>query len=228
MTSVKEVQLLSQVHLFRKLQSEQLDALATRMPRAEFRAAETIFFQGDPGSMFYIIIAGQVKIVSTSPEGEELILAILSDGDFFGELSLLDQEPRSASAIAMTQVLTLTLRRDDFLDFVTRYPGATAEVLSVLSRRLRKTNCYVEDAVFLDLPARLAKRLLELGQRHGVKNDKGVEIGLRLSQQDLAAMVGSSRVSVSKQMSLFQSEGVVSIDKQHITILRPDELKRRV
>jgi len=228
MKDVKDVSLLSQVHLFSKLEPAQLDELLAKMSRLEYRQGEIIFHQGDPGSILYIIISGQVKIVSTSAEGDEIILAILTEGDFFGELSLLDQEPRSASAVAMVPAQTLTLRRSDFLDFITRYPSVADDVLAVLSRRLRRTDVFVEDAVFLDLPARLAKRLLELGERHGSQTSKGLEIDLRLSQQDLAAMVGASRVSVSKQLSLFQSEGLISVDKQHISILHPEKLRDRI
>lgn len=219
---------MSQVHLLVGLKPSQLDEISSKLTKLSYRQGETIFYQGDPGSMLYIVVSGQVKIVSTSAEGVEIILAVLTEGDFFGELSLLDQEPRSASAVAMVPVEVLALRRDDFLGFLRSHPSVGGDVLAILSRRLRRTNILVEDAVFLDLPARLAKRLLELGQRHGSNTQKGLEIGLRLSQQDLAAMVGVSRVAVSKQLSQFQAEGLLSIEKQCITILCPEELRKRI
>lgn len=224
---VEEASILAQVPLFASLDAPYLAELAGRLVGRNYRRGETIFHKDDPGSSLYIIKEGQVKITSASPEGEEVILDILTDSDFFGELSLLDGRARSASAMAMESTRALTLDRRDLLDFVGRHPELVADILAALSERLRRTDLLLEDAVFLDLPRRLAKRLLDLGERHGLETDKGLQIELRLTQQELANFVGASRVAVNKLLGLLQDKGLVSIDKQHITILRPDELRKR-
>lgn len=215
---------LENVPFFASLKPTERADLASITKINKYHKGDYIFHQEDPGSTLYIIASGQVKITVSSPEGEEVILAILTDGDFFGELSLLDQQPRSANVVTMLDTETIVLHRHDFLNFLTSHHDVAIEMLAELSRRLREADIALEDAVFLDLPTRLAKRLLELGQKHGVKTDRGVEIGLRLTQQDLANLVGASRVAVNKQLSMFKIEGLIDIDKQHLIITRPEEL----
>lgn len=219
---------MRRILLFKSLSPPELTELASRMITRHYPHGETIFHKNDPGSVFYIIKSGQVKIASLSPEGEELILAILTDGDFFGELSLFDEEPRSASAVALVDTDTFALQRRDFLEFLRACPTAAAEMLAALSRRLRRTDILVEDAAFLDLDARLAKRLLELAETHGIRLEDGIEIGVRLTQQDLAALVGASRVAVNKQLSIYQAAGLVRLGKQRIIILRPKDLGKNI
>ena len=155
-------------------------------------------------------------------------MAILKDSDFFGELSLLDDKPRSADAVAMEVTQTLTLRRDDFMDMLARHPEMVSGVLASLAERLRRTDQLLEDAVFLDLPARLSKRLLELAQKHGVKTEKGLEIDLRLTQQDLAAALGVTRVALNKHLGRLQDDDLISLESKRIIITRPEELRKRV
>ena len=225
---MEEVALLTQVPLFTSLKSAYLTELASKLALRNYRRGETIFHKDDPGSTLYIIKSGQVKITIASPEGEELILAILTDTDFFGELSLLDGGLRSASATAMEDTQALTLQRVDFLDVIGVHPEAVSDVLAAVTERLRRTDLLLQDAFFLDLPARLSKRLLELGEKHGVEKDDGLEIDLRLTQQEVANTVGASRVAINKLLGMFQDKGLVSIDKHHIIILRPDELRKRI
>jgi len=222
---MEEVTLLAQVPLFASLKPDHLSEIASKLTLRNYRRGATIFHKDDPGSTLYIIKTGQVKISTPSPEGEEAILAILTDGDFFGELSILDGKPRSASATAMEATQAFTLNRNDFLDVVRTEPELAIEILAALSDRLRRTNLLLEDAFFLDLPARLAKQLVELGERHGLETDMGLKIDIRLTQHDLASALGASRESVNRLLGQFQDQGLVSIAKQHIYILRLDELR---
>ena len=215
---------LEKVPLFASLKPTDRADLASLTQVHKYQKGDTIFYQEDPGSTFYIITSGQVKITVNSSEGGEAILAILTDGDFFGELSLLDQQPRSANVVAMLDTETIVLHRSDFLNFLNTHHELAIEMLAALSRRLREADISIEDAVFLDLPARLAKRLLELGERHGVRTSRGIEIGLRLTQQDMAALVGASRVAVNKQLNFFRIKGLIDINKQQFIITRPEEL----
>ena len=220
--------LLARVPLFTSLDPGNLAELAGKLVTRHYRRGETIFHKDDPGSTLYIVKSGKVKITTLSPEGEELILALLADGEFFGELSLLDGRPRSASAVAMEETRALMLHRDDLLSIIAKRPELISNIMIALGDLVRHATILLEDATFYDLPARLAKRLLELGERHGIKTERGLEIDLRLTQQDLANAVGSSREAVNKQLSLFQDRGLISNDKGRFTIHRPDELRKRI
>ena len=225
---MEKVTLLAQVPLFASLTAEQLAEIADKLIVRNYQRGTTIIHQDEPGSMLYIIANGHVKITTVSSEGEELILALLTDNDFFGELSLLDGQPHSASATAMETTQVVTLNRDEFLEVIAQNPEMVNNILVVLSNRLRRTNTMFEDAVFLQLPARLSKRLLELGERHGSKTDSGLEIELRLTQQDLANFLGASRVAINRLLRQLQDSGLISIDRKHITILQLGELVNNI
>jgi CRP/FNR family transcriptional regulator/CRP/FNR family cyclic AMP-dependent transcriptional regulator len=219
---------LAQVPLFAELPPDRLRELAQMCRRRVYQRGETIFHKGDPGTGLYVLTEGQVKIVLPSEAGEEALLAVLEPGDFFGELALFDGQPRSATVVAVTRAETLLLPRDDFLGFVTRNAEVAVALFAVLSRRLRATDELIEDAVFLDVPGRLAKRLLDLAARHGRQTERGLEIDLKLTQQDLAAMVGATRESVNKHLGWMRDRRLLLLDRQRIILLRPDELRKRI
>jgi CRP/FNR family transcriptional regulator/CRP/FNR family cyclic AMP-dependent transcriptional regulator len=205
-----------------------LRELAAAMRRRSFRPGEVIFHRDDPGQVLYIIREGKVKIYITSPEGQEVVLAVFGPGDYFGELALLDGQPRSASAVAIDPVESYALQRNDFITAVSHYPRIAIQVMNVLSRRLRQTDAMIEDLLFLDVHGRVAKKLLELAELHGVHTPEGVRIDLRLTQSDLAALVGASRESVNKVMGYFVDKRFISTEKRKITILRLADLRRRI
>jgi CRP/FNR family transcriptional regulator, cyclic AMP receptor protein len=219
---------LAQVPLFAGLDHESLRELAASMRRRAFRPGEIIFHRDDPGQVLYVIREGKVKIFITSPDGQEVSLAVFGPADYFGELALLDGQPRSASAVALEAVEAICLQRTDFINAVMRYPRIAIQVMNVLSRRLRQTDTMIEDLLFLDVHGRVAKKLLDLAELHGVRTPEGVRIDLRLTQGELAAMVGASRESVNKVMGYFTDKQFISTDKYKITITRLSELRRRV
>ena len=226
--SIGNADFLARVPLFTSLKPAHVADLAARLRERKYRSGEVIFHQDDPGSSLHIIQNGQVKITTTSPEGEEIIMAILNERDSFGEIALLDGKPRSANAVAMSATQTLTLDRDDFLGVLDQNPGMVGSILASVAAGWRRTSHLLEDAVFLDLPGRLAKRLLELAEKNGLRTAKGIEIDLNLTQQDLAAAVGVSREAMNKQLGLFQDAGLLSVGKKRIIIVRPDELRKRI
>jgi CRP/FNR family cyclic AMP-dependent transcriptional regulator len=225
---MEDIALLSEVPLFASLNPDHLEELASKLTLQRYKRDETIFHQGDPGSMLYIIKAGQVKIYTTSLDGEDVILNVLTDGDFFGELSLLDGEPRSANATAMDATQVLVLHQHDFLAVLHGDLEMCSKIMATLSQRLRRLSFVVEDGATLSLAARIAKRLLELGDKRGVETDEGLEIDLRLTQQDLANLVGASREAVNRQLGLLQDNDTIRIDGQRIIIARPEELRKRI
>lgn len=219
---------LAQVPLFADLDAESLHQLAASAHRRGFHAGEVIFHRGDPGQVLYVIRQGKVKISLTSPEGQEVALAVLGPGECFGELALLDGQPRSADAQAMETVQAYSLQRTDFISAVVHHPHIAIQVMHVLSSRLRQTDDMVQDLLFLDVHGRVAKKLLELTGTHGVRTAEGIRIELRLTQAELAAMVGASRESVNKVMGYLTAKHYISTDRHHITVTRLAELRRRV
>ncbi|MEO7000622.1 MAG: Crp/Fnr family transcriptional regulator [Ktedonobacterales bacterium] len=211
--------LLTKAPLFATLDAEEVRELAKTMRRRAFRAGEVIFHRDDPGQVLYIIHEGKVRIYITSPEGQEVALAVFGPNDSFGEMALLDGQPRSASAIALDAVDTYTLQRNDFVNVVIHHPRIAVQVMSVLSRRLRQTDAMIEDLLFLDVHGRVAKKLLELADLHGIRTPEGILIDMRLTQSDLASLVGASRESVNKVLGYFLTKHFVTTEKRKITIL---------
>lgn len=215
-------------HFIARLPTERGEALQHAVRKREFQAGETIFQKGDPGDAMYVIVRGQVKVVLPSGDGNEALLGTLDDGDFFGELSLIDGEPRSASIVATQPTETIVLLREGFQDFLRQSPEVAIEMLQVLSHRLRQSDEFIADAAFLDVPGRLAKKLLELAGRYGRQVPTGTAIGLRITQRDLAAMIGATRESVNKHLQSFRAQGLISMDDRRVVIHDRERLARRV
>jgi CRP/FNR family cyclic AMP-dependent transcriptional regulator len=221
-------QALRRVPLFASLAPEQLAHLARVARRRRYDRDEVIFYQGDPGDTFYVILSGQVKVSVSSPEGQEAILVMLDAGESFGELALLDDQPRSATIQANVPTEVIALRKDDFRRLIRQSPEIAIALLQVLTKRLRDTDQLVEDAAFLNVADRLAKKLLALAEAHGRETPHGIELTIQLTQQELAAMIGATRESVNKQLGAFRDRGILAIDRRRITILRPDLLRARL
>ncbi|MEI7557172.1 Crp/Fnr family transcriptional regulator [Candidatus Chlorohelix sp.] len=224
-----EENFLASIPFFASIAADELKDLVARVKRRVYKHGETIYHKDDAGSTMYVIVDGTVKVSVPSESGAEMILAILCKGDFFGELSLFDGKPRSATVTSVGPADVLTIYRDDFIDFLKKHPMVAVNVIATLSQRIRLTDALVEDVVFLDIPARLAKKLLELSNSYGKqKSDGSIEIELRLTQQDIANMLGTTRESVNRQLVAFQERNYIAIDRQRITLIKPDELAKRI
>lgn len=228
MQTESEAVYLKQVPLFAGLEDEDIRELMSVAKRRTFRSGEVIFHREDPGQVLYVIKEGKVKISLISPDGQEISLVVFGKGECFGEVAILDGLPRSADAIAMEKVECYTLQRSDFHKAIMKNPKIAIQVMEVLSKRLRSTDQMVEDLIFLDVYGRVAKKLLELADTHGTKVENGIRIDVRLTQQELASMVGSSRESVNKVMGYFTDKNFISTDKHKITLHRIADLKRRI
>jgi CRP/FNR family transcriptional regulator/CRP/FNR family cyclic AMP-dependent transcriptional regulator len=220
---------LSRISLLRDVSPDDLHQISRSMRRRSFHRGEVIFHLGDPGDTLHLIRQGRVKVVVPSESGEEVVLAILGQGDCFGELALLDGGPRSATVIAMEPVETLVLGRKDFLDFVKTRMEMAEKLVVNLARIIRRTNEDIADLAFLDLPGRLAKKLLDLADAHGVPDGgKGIEISVPLTQEELAGMIGATRPSVNKVLGWYEDQGAIQRRGRKIAILKPDVLRKRV
>jgi|SRR2546421_6267759 CRP/FNR family transcriptional regulator, cyclic AMP receptor protein len=228
MATENEAVYLRQVPLFAGLADEDIRELMSLAKRRTFRNNEVIFHREDPGQVLYVIKEGKVKISLISPDGQEISLVVFGKGECFGEFAILDGLPRSADAVALEKVECYTLQRSDFHNAIMKNPKIAIQIIEVLTKRLRSTDQMVEDLIFLDVYGRVAKKLLELADTHGTKVDSGTRIDVRLTQQELASMVGASRESVNKVMGYFTDKNLISTDKHKITLHRISELKRRI
>jgi CRP-like cAMP-binding protein len=219
---------LARVPLFAELAVEELAALGAALRRKQCGRGEVLFLAGDPGDSLYVIDAGRVKIVLTSAQGKEVVLTMLGPADFFGDLALLDGEARSADAVAVEPCRLLLLRRADFLHFIETRPGVAAKLLAVLSRRLRRNAQQLQDAAFLDVPARLARLLAQLAESEGRPDGDGLALGTRLTQTDLAGMIGATRESVNKWLRSFEHQGLIRSERGRITVLDVGGLRKHV
>lgn len=228
MVRLNTAMILAEVPLFARLSSEEIVGLSARAHVRSFKAGDLFFNKDDPGRTLFIILEGLVKIYLTSEEGQEAVLIILRSGEFFGELSLIDGAPRSASAAALEDTETLTIDRDDFLAYIREHPEAMLTIFATIASRFRRADGIIADAVFLDLPTRVAKKLMELAQSFGRSMGQQIEIDIKLRQQDFAGMVGATRESVNRTLGALEVAGIVRIERQRITILRPDLLQERI
>lgn len=219
-----EVGALKQVPLFADLDEEDLRPLVDELRPRRYRKGETIFVTGDPGTSLCVIDSGRIKLSLTSVEGREVILDLLGPGEVFGELALLDGLPRSADAVAVESTTLLLLHRDAFLRFLRQRPEVALTLLGVLSRRLRRDAQLVQDAAFLDVPARLARTILRLA----VADERGVSRTPRLSQTDLASATGTTRVTLNKWLGFYAEQGLIRWENSRVTVLQPEGLRRRI
>ena len=204
---------LRRVPLFSDLSEGDLVRFAEVTREREYPRNSVILFEDDPGDSLYIVSTGQVKVVLIGEDGREVILSVLNDGDFFGEMSLIDDEPRSAHVIAMKDSRLLVLRRDDFQQQINQHPSIAVKLLRVLVQRLRRADAKIGGLVLLDVNGRVAKLLLDLADEGG-----GPKITRKLTHHTIAQMIGSSRETVSRAMRELSDRGLVEVTRREITI----------
>ena len=220
---MSSAQVFKQNPLFSSLSVDQIERLTCRARGQRYRRNSIIFNEGDPGPALYMIVKGRVKMSQSSPDGKERTLALLSPGDVFGEMALLDEQARSADAVVVEDAELLIVPRKEFLDFIMAQPQAAMSLLVVLSQRLRHTNLLVHDAAFFDVRGRLARILLDLA-RNGEKDAGGALVCPRLTQSELASMVGVTRESVNKWLRHYERNGLIARRRGRLVILDPGRL----
>ena len=211
---------LKRVPLFADLSEADLARFGEVTREREYPKNSVILFEDDPGDALYIVSTGQVKVVLIGEDGREVILSVLGDGDFFGEMSLIDDEPRSAHVIAMRDSHLLVLRRDDFQLQLEQHPKVALELLRVLVQRLRRADEKIGGLVLLDVNGRVAQLLLDLAEESG-----GPKITRKLTHHTIAQMIGSSRETVSRAMRELVERGLIDVSRREITIKDHDALR---
>ena len=213
--------------IFLGLDSAAADALRSSMSLVKLRKGQSLFKEGDDGDNLYVVSNGKVKLGTKSPDGRENLLMILGPGDMFGELSLFDSGPRTATATAVTDSKLLTLGQDKVIPWVREHPEVSLQLLARLASRLRRTNEVVGDLVFSDVPGRVAKALIDLGVKFGEKRPEGLFVNHDLTQEELAQLVGASRETVNKALADFAHRGWLRLEARSVMILDYERLLKR-
>ena len=204
---------LATVPLLGQIPAEELQRFDEVTRDKQYPKGSVILFEDDPGDSLYIVREGRVKVVLVGEDGREVILGVLGVGEHFGELALIDDQPRSAHVIAMEDSLLLVLRRDDFRRRVEATPAVAWALLSELSRRLRRADGKIGGLVLLDVPGRIARLLLDFAEEAGTDT-----IDKPLTHQTIAQMIGASRETVSRAMREFQDAGWIGVERRRISV----------
>jgi CRP/FNR family cyclic AMP-dependent transcriptional regulator len=206
---MRQIELLRRVAIFKELSDTALASLDRLSRLREYPKNGVVVSADEPGDALFVVAEGKVKVVLFGDSGREMILSVFQRGDFFGEMSLLDNQPRSATAIAMTDARLLVLERQAFARHLVENPRSSLAVLAELSRRLRRADEVIGNLALLDVYGRVARTLQELARRDGERTPEGVVIRDRPSGADLGAMVGTTRESASRALSDFQRRGLL-------------------
>ena len=221
----RNADLLKNVSLFAGLDAVEIQALAEVAMVRHVPSDAIILLAEEEGDTLFVIVNGRVKVTVMSEDGREVILSILKDGDIFGEMSLLDGKPRSASVISTAKTELILLRRPDFLSRLSRFPEMASKMLATLAERLRRTNRQVESLALLDVYGRIAGTLLQLADDQGENSDQGLTIAERPIHQDIANMAGTTRETVSRVLNDLERRGYLARDGRSIIIQDPNRLR---
>ncbi len=217
--------IVSKVPLFSCLSSMDRSAICRIMVSKTFSANEVIVHEDDDeGQTFFVIVAGRVHVAVITSEGKNAILATLKTGDFFGEMAMLDGEPRSASVIASEDCTLLMLYRAMFIDILQRYPKIAIRILVEMSRRIRRANKHINTLSLMSVYGRVADVLLQLAKDQGQRVRDMIVIPNRPTHQVMADMAGTSRETVSRILSQLQKKHYLVVDGKKLVILNEEKL----
>ena len=216
---MKKIELLQTVSIFWDLKSKELGYIAEKMVARNYDNGNYIFLEDSDGEQCFFVLEGSVKVTRLSKDGREVILAMLNEGDFFGEMSLLDGESRSANVIALEKTEVLILDRRDFLDVVNDYPQIAVMLLKELAGRLRKSDRQIASLSLSDAEKRIALCIIRFADEQGVIQNGKVSIPKTPIQQDIANMAGTSRETVSRALSILEKEDLIARNGRELMIL---------
>ena len=222
-----EEEVVRRAPLFTALDEAAAVSLRASMDSVKIAKGSILFKEGDEGEHLYVIIDGKLKLGTSSGDGRENLLSILGPGEMFGELSLFDPGPRTSTATAVTDAKLLSLGHEKVIPWLKQHPEVSLQLLTRLSQRLRRTNEAVGDLVFSDVPGRVAKALIDLGDRFGKTTPEGLLVNHDLTQEELAQLVGASRETVNKALADFAGRGWLKLDGRSVLITDVDRLSKR-
>ncbi|GMV09989.1 MAG TPA: Crp/Fnr family transcriptional regulator [Gemmatimonadaceae bacterium] len=212
---------LRSIPIFSRLDDAELQRFSELTREKTYPKGSVIVFEDDPGDSLFIVRDGRVKVVLIGEDGREVILGVLGVGEHFGELSLIDDQPRSAHVIAMEDTNLLVLRRDDFRRRVEANPAVAWSLLVELARRLRRADAKIHGLALLDVPGRIARLILDFADEAGKET-----IEKPLTHQTIAHMIGASRETVSRTIRDFQIQGLIRVERRRISVANRAALKQ--
>ncbi|MFO0691042.1 MAG: Crp/Fnr family transcriptional regulator [Myxococcota bacterium] len=212
-------ELLRRVPLFEGLDERELDRLIEATTTKRLAAKDVLFRKGDSGNQLYAVLSGRLKATGVGLDGQDVVFAWMGPGEFLGEIALLDESPRSATVVAVEATVLVTLHRRDFVPFLERHPRAAIALARALAARVRRLSERAEERQTMALPTRIAKRLVALAADHGRRPVVGGPVEVRLPQQDLADLVGTTRESVNKHLREWEEAGLVRLGRGRIVLL---------
>jgi CRP-like cAMP-binding protein len=218
---------LRRAGLFQGVDPNDVEALANEFELMEVSRGQVLFHEGEPGDSLYIVLSGKVKLGRRSSDGRENLVAVMGPSDQFGELSLFDPGPRTATAVVVTDGRVARLPKTALSKWVEERPQIALQLLRVVARRLRRTNTMLADLIFVDVPGRVAKQLLQLAQRFGSVEGGQLRVTHDLTQEELAQLVGASRETVNKALADFAGRGWLRLEGKSVVILDRERLSRR-
>ncbi|UKS27710.1 Crp/Fnr family transcriptional regulator [Paenibacillus sp. HWE-109] len=205
------LEFIKKVPLFSQLNPDQLNALAQICTRRSYKGNTILFAEKESGSVFYMVLSGSVKIYTTSITGEEKILSICKAGESFGELSLIDGKPRSASAQTLEDCVLLTLTGPNFLELLRNHFDITIGIMQELSNRLRDTNQHVFDLTFLDARTRVIKSLITMANKHGLRSGNIITIKLVLNFDEISQLAGVQKTTLMQVIRDLEEKQILTI-----------------
>jgi CRP/FNR family cyclic AMP-dependent transcriptional regulator len=216
---------LSRSPLFAGVGGAQLEELTAAARIQTLARGEELFHKDDEGSRFFAVVSGRLKALTTSSDGDDVVFGIVGPGEVVGEIALLGETRRTATVTAIEPCELLAIDRRDLIAFLKRNPEVAIGMMQVLAARVAQLSEWVEDTLFLNLPLRLAKKLLALADLYGEKTAAGVRVDLKLSQEEWGDLVGTTRESVNKQLRAWTEAGLVSVDRGYVVVHRRDALE---
>ena len=210
---------LKLIPLFSELKEEDLEQISKMTVRQVYKKDNMVLIEEEVGSTMFVILNGRVKISRISDEGREVILSILVDGDFFGEMSILDGQTRSANAVTLEDTELLIIRRENFLQMLHSYPQVAINLLKELAHRLRRSDAQIKSLSLQNALGKVGSTLLRIADDSGIIKQGKVEISQLPPQQDLANMAGTSRETISRVIKSLGQLGYVKKEGSKLIIL---------
>jgi CRP/FNR family transcriptional regulator len=219
-----KIDLIRRVPLFATLSEDEFKSLEPIFQVKNYRKSQIIFMEEETGNYMYIVLAGKVKVTKTTSTGKETILAIHQSGDFFGEMALLDGKTAPATVSAMEDCRIASIHHSDFQRMLMSNEKVVHQIVQVLCARLRQVWAQVQDLSYSTADNRIRAGILSLSRKHGVQDARGIIIDLKITHQELAELVGTSRETVTRTLARLQKKGVLELDSRRIVLLKPKEL----
>jgi CRP/FNR family transcriptional regulator, cyclic AMP receptor protein len=222
-----DTEIVKKAPLFSALDDNSAESLRNSMAMTKVIKGHHLFKEGDPGDRLYVVVEGKMKLGTQAQDGRENLLSILGPGEMFGELSIFDPGPRTSTATAVTDCRLLFLSHDQVLGWLSAHPEVSLQLLARLAQRLRRSNDFLADLVFSDVPGRVAKAILDLGVRFGTQKPDGLHVHHDLTQEELAQLVGASRETVNKALADFAGRGWIRLEPRTVVVLDMERLSKR-